>query len=91
MYAALHTAGSTNAFQFSDPTIDHLLEQGRAATSTASRQAIYNQLQLKLVNDGGPMVYTFASYWDYAMSPQLKGYSYIPRSSYEGLAAAYFQ
>ncbi|MDB5059495.1 MAG: Heme-binding protein [Chloroflexi bacterium] len=91
MYAALHTGGSTNAFQFSDPSIDHLLEQGRASTSTAARQSIYNQVQLKLVNDGGPMVYTFASYWDYAMSPQLKGYAYIPGASYKGLVEAYYK
>lgn len=91
MYAALHTGGSTNAFQFSDPTIDHLLEQARAATSTAARKALYDQAQLRLVNDGGPMIYTYASYWDYAMSPSLQGYVYIPRSSYQGLAAAWLR
>ena len=91
MYAALHTGGSTNAFQFSDPTIDRLLEQARAATSTAERKALYDQIQLRLVNNGGPMIYTYASYWDYAMSPNLKGFVYIPRSSYQGLTGAYFQ
>ena len=91
MYAALHTGGSTNAFQYSDPAIDKLLDQARAATSTATRKALYNQIQLRLVNDGGPMIYTYASYWDYAMSPNLKGFVYIPRSSYQGLTGAYFQ
>ncbi len=91
MYAALHTGGSTNAFQFSDPTIDHLLDQARAATSTAARKALYDQVQLRLVNDGGPMIYTYASYWDYAMSPSLHGYTYIPRASYQGLTTAWLQ
>ncbi|HVA91656.1 MAG TPA: ABC transporter substrate-binding protein [Chloroflexota bacterium] len=91
MYAALHTGGSTNAFQFSDPSIDKLLDQARAATSTAARKALYDQIQLRLVNDGGPMVYTYASYWDYAMSPNVKGFTYIPRASYQGLVGAYFQ
>jgi peptide/nickel transport system substrate-binding protein len=91
MYAALHSAGSTNAFQFSDPTMDSLLDQARAATSTAARKAIYDKIQLRLVNNGGPMIYTYASYWDYAMSPNLKGFAYIPRASYQGLAGAFFQ
>jgi peptide/nickel transport system substrate-binding protein len=91
MYAALHTGGSTNAFQFSDPTIDKLLDQARAATSTAARKALYNQIQLRLVNNGGPMVYTYASYWDYAMSPNVQGFTYIPRASYQGLIGASFQ
>jgi len=91
MYAALHTGGSTNAFQFSDPIIDKLLDQARAATSTATRKSLYNQIQMRLVNDGGPMIYTYASYWDYAMSPNLKGYTYIPRASYQGLIGASFQ
>ncbi len=43
------------------------------------------------MNDGGPMIYTYASYWDYAMSPNLTGYTYIPRTSYKGLIAASFK
>jgi len=91
MYAALHTGGSTNAFQFSDPALDRLLDQARAATSTAARKALYDQIQLRLVNGGGPMIYTYASYWDYAASPSLKGYTYIPGASYKGLIGAYLQ
>jgi len=89
MYAALHTGGSTNAFQFSDPAIDRLLDAARAATSQRTRKALYDQLQLELVNGGGPMIYTYASYWDYATSPTLHGYTYIPRASYQGLASAW--
>jgi peptide/nickel transport system substrate-binding protein len=91
MYAALHTGGSTNAQQFSDPTIDTLLDQARSATSTATRKALYNQIQARLVNNGGPMIYTYASYWDYAMSPKLHGFTYIPRASYQGLIDASLQ
>jgi peptide/nickel transport system substrate-binding protein len=89
MYAALHTGGSTNAFGFSDPTIDRLLDEARATTSTAKRKALYDQIQLRLVNDGGPMIYTYASYLDYAMSPRLGGYTYVPRASYQNLAEAW--
>jgi peptide/nickel transport system substrate-binding protein len=91
MYAALHTGGSTNAFGFSDPTIDRLLDEARATTSTAKRKALYDQIQLRLVNDGGPMIYTYASYLDYAMSPRLHGYTYVPRASYQNLAEAWLQ
>lgn len=91
MYAALHTGGSTNAFQYSNATVDRLLDQARTTTSTAQRKAIYDQIQRYLVNDGGPMIYTYASYWDYAMSPRLHGYSYVPRSSYQNLAEAWLQ
>ena len=89
MYAALHTGGSTNAFGFSDPTIDRLLDEARATTLTAKRKALYDQIQVRLVNDGGPMIYTYASYWDYAMSPRLHGYTYVPRASYQHLAEAW--
>lgn len=90
MYAALHTGGSTNAFQFSNPAVDKLLDAGRAAQSFAQRHAIYAQLQ-KLVVEQAPMIYTFASYDLMALSPQLKGYVHIPGDDYRSLSTVWLQ
>lgn len=84
MYAALHSGGSTNAFQFSNQQVDRLLQEGRTTLVPAKRRAIYDQLQ-KLVVAQAPMVYTFASYNLFGMSPQLKGYVHISGASFRTL------
>lgn len=90
MYAALHTGGSTNAFQYSNATVDRLLEQGRATTNPAARRKIYDQVQRIIVNDGGPMLYLFATYEYIAMAPNVRGYVHIPGDPMRSLAQAYY-
>lgn len=84
MYAALHTGGSTNAFSYSDKNIDQLLEQGRNTADPAARKTIYDQIQKQLVKDG-PMIYTFAIYHYYAVSPKLAGFAANPWSTTRNL------
>ncbi|MCL6446216.1 MAG: hypothetical protein K6T83_22685, partial [Alicyclobacillus sp.] len=90
MYAALHTGGSTNAFQFSNPEVDKLLDEGRTTLSFKKRYAIYAKLQ-KLVVEQAPMIYTFASYDMAAYSPALRGWQHIPGNDYRSFANAWFQ
>jgi peptide/nickel transport system substrate-binding protein len=90
MYAALHTGGSTNAFQYSNPQVDKLLQEGRAANSQAQRQQIYDQVQRIIVNDGGPMLYLFATYEYMAMAPNVQGYVHIPGAPMWSLQDAYY-
>lgn len=89
MYAALHTGGSTNAFQFSNPTVDTWLQEGQATQSFAQRHKIYDQLQ-KMVVQQSPMLYTFAGYDLFAMSPQVKGYVHVPGAPFQTLASAWY-
>ncbi len=88
MYAALHTGGSTNAFQFSNSQVDKLLQQGETDLSFNARHQVYAKLQ-KLVVQQAPMLYLFASYNMVAMSPSLHGYKYVPGDEYAPLAAAW--
>lgn len=88
MYAALHTGGSTNAFQFSNPRVDHLLAEGRTTTNTARRRKIYDRLQT-LVVEQAPMIYTFATYNLIGTSPALVGYVHVSGSAFRTLASAW--
>lgn len=88
MYAALHSGGSTNAFQFSNKQVDTLLQEGRMTLSVSKRHAIYAQLQ-KLAVQQAPMLYTFASYNLFGMAPQLKGYVHISGASFRTLDNAW--
>lgn len=90
MYAALHTGGSTNAFQYSDPDLDKLLEQGRTTTDDNARKQIYTEIQKRLVKDG-PMVYTFAVYEYYTASPKLQGYTANVTGGFRNLAYSWLQ
>lgn len=85
MYAALHTGGSTNAFQFSNPQVDTLLEQGRAGVTFDQRYQTYSQLQ-KLLIQQSPMIYTFATNDLVAMSPQVKNYVHVTGAGYQTLS-----
>lgn len=85
MYAALHTGGSTNAFQYSNASVDRLLEQGRTTMSFTKRHQIYAQLQ-QLVVEQAPMIDTFASYDLIGMSPKLHGYVHVSGDDYRTLS-----
>lgn len=88
MYAALHTGGSTNAFQFSNPQVDTLLQQGRTNLNFAARHQDYAKLQ-KLVVQQAPMLYLFASYNMVAMNPSLHGYRYVAGDEFAPLVSAW--
>ncbi|PSR32380.1 MAG: hypothetical protein C7B46_14550 [Sulfobacillus benefaciens] len=89
MYAALHTGGSTNAFQFSNEQVNQLLQEGQATQGFSQRYQIYSQLQ-KLVVQQSPMLFTFAGYDLFGMSPKVEGYVHVPGDPFATLAAAWF-
>lgn len=47
-YRTFHSQGATNVFEYADPVMDALLEQGRRETDTAKRQEIYKAAQQRL-------------------------------------------
>ncbi|AUW93060.1 hypothetical protein BXT84_03085 [Sulfobacillus thermotolerans] len=89
MYAALHTGGSTNAFQFSNSQVNTLLQEGQATQNFSQRHQIYDQLQ-KLVVEQSPMLYTFAGYDLFGISPSVKGYVHVPGNAFQTLASAWY-
>lgn len=51
MYSWFHTGGGFNDGQYSNPQVDSLLEQARAATDQSTRKGLYDQAQKILVED----------------------------------------
>lgn len=60
-YRTFHSEGSTNVFNYSDPTMDDLLEKGRVTTDKEERQEIYVKIQKRLVEQ---MPISFVAYAD---------------------------
>jgi len=50
-YAWFHTGGSFNDGQYSNPQVDSLLDQARAASDQGMRKTLYDQAQQMLVQD----------------------------------------
>ncbi len=48
LYPMLHTGGSVNAFNFSDPEIDALLEEARTTVDREKRLELYHTLAMKI-------------------------------------------
>ncbi len=76
-YQFLHTGQGNNASHYSNPTVDKLLDEGRATTDLTKRKAIYNQLWLELRRDL-PLTYLYNLRNIVAMSAKLNGFRAIP-------------
>ncbi|WP_027891945.1 ABC transporter substrate-binding protein [Calidithermus chliarophilus] len=84
LYNPFHTKGGGNYMNFSDPTLDKLLEEGRATADQEDRKAIYDRAQeriLQLV----PMVPLFHSAQYEGLATYVKGFEHFPNTSYLGL------
>lgn len=51
MFGWFHTGGGFNDGEYSNPQVDSLLEQARAATDQSTRKSLYDQAQKMLVED----------------------------------------
>lgn len=75
--SAFGTDGGVNYANFSDPEVDDLIAQGRAATDQAQRATIYQQAQRRIA-EVGPMAFTFNyNYFD-VLGANVHGYVYNP-------------
>ena len=75
--SAFGTGGGVNYAKFSDPQVDDLIAQGRAATDQSQRATIYQQVQQRLA-EIGPMAFTFNyNYFD-VLTDKVHGYVYNP-------------
>jgi len=51
-YRTFYTGGSTNVFQYSNPELDALLDEGRSLTDQAERRGVYDEIQRILACEG---------------------------------------
>lgn len=88
LYNVFHTKGGGNFMNFSDPTLDKLLEQGRLVSSQDKRKDIYDQAQERIL-ELVPMVPLFHSAQYEGIATYVKGFEHYANTSYLGLRTTY--
>lgn len=84
LYPVFRTGGSVNAFQFSDPEVDRLLEQGRSTVDPAQRQEIYRQVEAKIA-EAAPGLFLFTRTAYFALRDNVQGFEPTPVDTWETL------
>src|SRR5690606_15325066 len=74
------TDGSTNVFNYSDPEVDALLDDGRTTTEAAARAAIYDDLHQRLACEG-PIAHLVYGTLFTAVADEVDGYQQLPTRS----------
>ncbi|MGH2535263.1 MAG: ABC transporter substrate-binding protein [Thermomicrobiales bacterium] len=83
-YPVFHTGGSVNAFQFSDPAIDALLEEARSTVDPAARREIYQQAD-KAITEAAPAIFLFTRTAYFALRDTVQGFEPSPVDTWETL------
>lgn len=73
LYPALTTGGSVNAFQYSNPELDELLEQGRKLTDHDERRAVYQEAEI-LIAEEAPLIFINTRAGHFAAASSLQGW-----------------
>jgi peptide/nickel transport system substrate-binding protein len=73
LYPALITDGSVNAFQFSDPQVDELLEEGRSLTDPEERKEVYNELE-RIIAEQAPLIFISTRVGHFATAADVEGF-----------------
>ena len=74
LFPAFRTDGSVNAFQFSDPEVDRLLDEGRATLDPARRHEIYNEAQTRIA-DAAPALFLATRVASFAHRDNVQGFA----------------
>lgn len=88
LYPSFRTGAGLNLVNYSDPQVDRLLDEGRAASVEAQRKRIYDQIQLRIL-ETSPMVFLFHSTQYEAVRRHVQGFEHWPNTSYLGLRRTY--
>ncbi|HEY7032196.1 MAG TPA: ABC transporter substrate-binding protein [Thermomicrobiales bacterium] len=83
IYPAFHTGGSVNAFQFSDPQVDQLLDEGRTTVDPARRHEVYHQAETLIVQ-GAPALFLFTRTAYFALRDTVQGFAPTATDIYLG-------
>jgi peptide/nickel transport system substrate-binding protein len=84
LYPAFYTDGSVNAFQFSDPEVDELLDAGRTTPDRETRRATYQQLEVAIA-EAAPAVFISTRTAYYAVRDNVTGFAPSASQSWETL------
>ncbi len=77
------SSGSWSSMEWlNDPQVDKLIDQSRLTVDTAKRNAIYKQLQARIVALQ-PDVFMLADLWRQAVRPSVTGFQWIPAGQYQ--------
>jgi peptide/nickel transport system substrate-binding protein len=63
-----------NAFQFSDPEVDKLLDQGRTLAEHEERKAAYQEVE-KLIAEHAPLIFISTRVAHFAMRSTVEGFA----------------
>lgn len=74
LYPALYTDGSVNAFQFSDPKVDELLDRGRELTTHEERKPVYQELEI-VVAEQAPLLFLCTRVANFATTQSVEGFA----------------
>ena len=84
LFNVFYTDNGGNLGNFSNATLDALLEQGRQVADQQERRAIYVEAQ-ELILDQAPHVFLFHSSQFEALRQDVRGFEHFPNTSYLGL------
>lgn len=74
LYPAFYTGGSVNAFQFSDPTVDKYLDEGRETVDRAGRKAAYQKAE-EAIATAAPAIFLFTRTAHFALRDNVNGFA----------------
>lgn len=77
LYRTFHSTGATNVFQYDNPEVDRLLDEGRTTTDPDARYEIYAELQRILACDG-PVVHVAYGTLFTAVRDNVQGFEQMP-------------
>lgn len=77
LYRTFHSEGATNVFNYSNPEVDRLLDEGRTTTDPEARYEIYAELQRMLACEG-PIVHVAYGTLFTAVRDGVDGFQQMP-------------
>ena len=77
MYQLYHSNGTTNYYQISDPTLDQLIEDGRASTNQTYRKEIYKEA-MEIIMDWAVEIPVYQRSEAYLFATQVVDVSTLP-------------
>jgi peptide/nickel transport system substrate-binding protein len=88
-YLQFRTGGDSNYGNYSNPEVDRLLDEGRAATDPEERRAIYEQVA-QMVTDEVPYIFLLNQGYVVMHDPGLEGFVAHPAGSWKAFESATF-
>jgi peptide/nickel transport system substrate-binding protein len=77
IYDFLFTGAANNNSQFSNPTVDELLQQARVESDEAKRKQLYDQV-MEIEHEEVPYVYLYHQNNVFGMRSNITGFTYVP-------------